>query len=55
MEPSMSFATEYATVAAASARSAESDYSLLAVTLIAAVGMLASTLATLVNPQWFIG
>ncbi len=51
----MSFATEYATVAAVSARSAQSDYSFLAAVLFAAVGMLASTLATLVDPQWFIG
>ena len=51
----MSLATAYTAAATASARTAEPDSSLLAIVLFATVGMLVSTLATILNPQWFIG
>ena len=52
----MSIASDYAkTAPVASAPAAEFDPSLMAVFLVATIGMLVSTLATIVNPQWFVG
>jgi hypothetical protein len=52
----MSVASDYVkTASLASAPAAASDPSLMAVFLVATVGMLVSTLVTIVNPQWFVG
>ena len=52
----MSFASAYAkTAPVAPARTVDYDASLMAVSLIATIGMLVSTLVTIVNPQWFVG
>ena len=50
----MSVASDYAK-AAAPVSTADYDPSLMAVFLVATIGLLVSTLATIVNPQWFMG
>jgi hypothetical protein len=52
----MSVASAYAqTAPVASTNTDRYDPSLMAVFLIATIGMLVSTLVTIVNPQWFMG
>jgi hypothetical protein len=52
----MSFASAYAkTTPVAPARTVDYDASLMAVSLVATIGMLVSTFVTIVNPQWFVG
>jgi hypothetical protein len=52
----MSFASDYVqTASISSAPAGKFDPSLVAVSLVATIGMLVSTLATIVNPQWFLG
>lgn len=52
----MSVASAYAQTASALAvHAARYDASLMAVFLVATIGMLVSTLVTLVKPQWFMG
>jgi hypothetical protein len=52
----MSVVSAYAQTASAPvARVAGYDASLMAVSLVATIGMLVSTLVTIVNPQWFMG
>ena len=52
----MSVASAYAkTTPVAPARTVDYDASLMAVSLVATIGMLVSTFVTIVNPQWFVG
>jgi hypothetical protein len=52
----MSIALDYPkTASAAPARANDFDSSLLMVSLLAAIGVLVSTFATIVSPQWFVG
>lgn len=52
----MSLASDYVQTASVSAAPAgKFDPSLMAVFVVATIGMLVSTLATIVNPQWFVG
>ena len=53
---SMSLASDYVqTASVSSAPAGKFDPSLMAVFVVATIGMLVSTLATIVNPQWFVG
>jgi hypothetical protein len=52
----MSFASTYAkTAPVAPTRTVDYDASLMAVSLVAAIGMLVSAFVTIVSPQWFVG
>lgn len=52
----MSLVSAYAqTASAPTVRAPGYDASFMAVSLVATIGMLVSTLVTIVNPQWFMG
>ena len=51
----MSVASDYVKAASIASAPAGPDPSLMAVFLVATIGLLVSTLATIVNPQWFVG
>ena len=52
----MSLASDYVQTASLNAAPAgKSDPSLMAVFVVATIGLLVSTLVTIVNPQWFVG